>query len=73
MILRKPYAFFIKHFKLIHVIMTVLLGYLILKTNLILNFLNTYMESKELVTGMELVKPLFGVSIYVVIGIILVF
>ena len=73
MILRKPYAFFIKHFKLIHVIMTVLLGYLILKTNLILNFLNTYMKSKELVTGMELVKPLFGVSIYVVIGIILVF
>lgn len=71
MILRKPYAFFIRHFKLIHVIMTVLLGYLILKTNLILNFLNTYMKAKELVTGMELVKPLFSVTIYIITGLLL--
>lgn len=71
MILKKPYAFLIKHFKLIHIIMTILFGYLIYKTNVILSFLNRYMDSKELVTGKNLVVPLFSVIIYIVLAIII--
>lgn len=71
MILKKPYAFLIRHFKLIHIIMVILLGYLIYKTNLILNFLNQYMSAKELVTGRSLVDPLFSVYIYISLGIII--
>ena len=71
MILKKPYAFLIKHFKLIHIIMTILFGYLIYKTNVILSFLNRYMDSKELVTGKNLVAPLFSVIIYIVLAIII--
>ena len=69
MIFKKPYAFLIRHFKLIHLIMVFLLGYLILKTNYIINFLNVYMEAKKIVIGNSLVDPLFSVYIYVAIAI----
>ena len=65
MILRKPYAFFIKHFKLFHIIMTLLLGYLILKVAAVNNFFNNYMQAKEIVIGKDLVDPLFSVFIYI--------
>ena len=42
MILRKPYAFFIKIFKPLHLIMSLLACYLIFITNKILTFFNTY-------------------------------
>lgn len=40
MILRRPYAFLIKHFKLIHLIITAILGYLVIQNNNIYSFLN---------------------------------
>lgn len=40
MIMRKPYAFLIKHFKLFHLIITFVLGYLVLCSNKIYSFLN---------------------------------
>ena len=45
MILRKPYAFLIRHFKLIHLILTVLLAYILYKTNKLLSFFNQYLSS----------------------------
>ncbi|NLM62883.1 MAG: hypothetical protein GX190_01030 [Mollicutes bacterium] len=45
MILRKPYAFFIKQFKTIHLIMSLLIAYLIYRTTLIMSFFNEYLGS----------------------------
>ncbi|MBR5662254.1 MAG: hypothetical protein IKX00_01215 [Bacilli bacterium] len=45
MILRKPYAFLIKHFRLIHLILTLPLIYIIRKTHLVVDFFNTYVSN----------------------------
>ena len=47
MILRKPYALFIKYFKLLHVIMAVLILILLLRTFTLYRFFNTYLTSPE--------------------------
>ena len=64
MILRKPYAFFIKHFKLIHVVMSLVGAYLIYSTNLILNFFLNYISSNASVVGQDLIGGLFNKSLY---------
>ncbi len=58
MILRKPYAFFIKHFRLIHVILACLVFYSIYKTKLVLDFFNEYSSMIIDVSGQDLVTPL---------------
>lgn len=60
MILRKPYAILIKNFKLIHVILTILMGYLFYKTNMILSFLNEYLSSIATTITNEVTNSLFG-------------
>lgn len=45
MILRRPYAFLIKHFRLIHLILFVLLGYITYKANNILSFFKEYISN----------------------------
>ena len=45
MILRKPYAFLIKHFKLLHILLALPIIYLTYKTAVILSFLNGYIRS----------------------------
>ena len=42
MILRKPYAFLIKHFKLIHLLLTIVLGVILYQTNIIYKFFRDY-------------------------------
>lgn len=44
MVLRRPYAFLIKHFRLIHIILFMLFAYITLKANNILNFFKEYIE-----------------------------
>ena len=44
MILRRPYAFLIKHFRLIHLVLFVLFGYITYKANNILSFFKEYIE-----------------------------
>lgn len=58
MILRKPYAFFIKHFKLIHIVLAVLVCYSIYRTKLLLDFFNEYSTAIINVQGQDLVTPL---------------
>ena len=58
MILRKPYAFFIKHFKLMHLILAVLMCYSIYKTKELLDFFNEYSSIIINVQGQDLVTPL---------------
>lgn len=47
MILRKPYGFLIKHFKLIHIILTFIYIYLAIKVNSILKYYNNYILGTE--------------------------
>ena len=47
MIIRKPYAFLIKHFKLIHFVMLVLSIYIVNRANIIFNFFNEYVTTRQ--------------------------
>lgn len=46
MVFRRPYAFLIKHFRLIHIILFTLFAYLTFKANNILNFFKDYINYK---------------------------
>lgn len=72
MILRKPYAFFIKYFKLIHLIMAVLMGILVGQTNSFLTFFNQYINSDMLVIGRDLVSEIFFSFVYIYIVLVIV-
>ncbi len=45
MVLKKPYAFLIKHFKLIHLLLCIPLVYLVIRTGAIATFLSSYVSS----------------------------
>ena len=45
MVLKRPYAFLIKHFRLIHLILALPLIYIVWKTHLIVNFFNQYVAN----------------------------
>lgn len=47
MILRKPYAFLIKHFKIIHLILTAIYIYLAVKVNSLLTYYNNFIGGTE--------------------------
>jgi len=59
MILRKPYAFFIKHFRLIHAVLAILVFYSIYKTNALLSFFNEYTGKVVNVIGQDLTGTFF--------------
>ena len=44
-ILKKPYAFLIKHFRLIHVILTVMIGYMLIRSFKIYSFFSRYVKN----------------------------
>lgn len=60
MILRKPYAFLIKYFRVIHTILLVLMIYLLYRTNVILNFFQEYISSDKIITGKDFTGELFN-------------
>lgn len=72
MILRKPYAFFIKMFKPIHIILGVFVGHLIYSQNRISNFLSTYIHSNAEVVGQNIRETLVNNSLYIVPIIIMI-
>lgn len=79
MILRKPYAFFIKHFKLIHIILAFLMSYSLYRTKSILDFFNQYVSTTIRVIGQDLVGTymygaiyLLTISILILLSLILV-
>lgn len=73
MILRKPYALFIKIFKPIHILLSVLLVLLIYNTNRILSFFNYHITSYESVIGQAIKSELVTSSIFVIPIVIIVF
>lgn len=71
MILRKPYAFLIKYFRLIHLVICVLIGYLISRTNNILNFFKDYISDDILeIDASNYVNFLVYLSLILVIGLV---
>lgn len=73
MILRKPYAFFIKMFKPIHIILSILLIYLIYLQNKILTFLSSYISNISVVVDENIVNELITNKIYIIPIILILF
>lgn len=73
MILRKPYAFFIKHFKLFNIILTVLNIYVIYKLGFLLQFFLEYANNPVGAVGQNLVNTLLNPPIFIVEIIIVIF
>ena len=74
MILKKPYGFLIKHFKIIHLFLTGLYIYLLIKVNSLLRYYNGYLAGTEnklnaikLVTNYYLIAVFFSVIICIII------
>lgn len=67
MIFKKPYAFFIKNFKLFHFILFVLSSILLYRTSLVYSFLKEYIKSSPNVIGKELTDTLFTGYSYILI------
>ena len=71
MILRKPYAFFIKFFKFFHLIIFVLSSILLYRTSLVYNFMREFCKDSPNVIGKDLVGPLFVWWSYILVFVIL--
>lgn len=61
MVLRKPYAFLIKNFKLIHVLLTILMGCMFKKMRDIVEYLDEYIGSGLLSQVPEVIEEQFGI------------
>lgn len=73
MILRKPYAFLIKHFRFMHMILSICIFYLIFRTSKMISFINEYIEKTISVVGDEIIGTLFDVGVLLLPILILVF
>lgn len=65
MILRKPYAFLIKNFKLIHAIITVCMIYLVYRSYLIFDFIKSFMKTAMLATEKDITGTLFNNQMFI--------
>ena len=66
MILRKPYALFIRMFKPIHLLLAVLMGYLIILENRMFSFLSTNLYSANDFVGQNLTDRLVSNGLYLI-------
>ncbi len=73
MILRKPYAFFIKIFKPIHIFMSGLIAFLIYRTNNILSFFNEYIHSNDSVIKQSITEKLISGELFIIPIVMIVF
>lgn len=73
MILKKPYAFFIKMFKPIHLVASILIAYLIHLNNKILSFLTNYLHSPNFVVGENIKEELTNNYMYIIPMIVILF
>jgi len=67
MILKKPYAFFIKNFKLFYLIIFSLAAVLLYRTSIIYSFIKEYVKESPNVIGKELTDSLFVNWSYILI------
>ncbi len=71
MVFKKPYGILIKHFKLIHIFITILMAYLIYKMTHLISFFNEYVSlGWRSVTESEItsyINPLMYISIFLIL------
>lgn len=72
MILRKPYAFLIKNFKKIHLLLASLMIYIAYKCNLILSFFNEYINTINFTYTGQLANAYINIYSYVILIIIII-
>ena len=65
MILRKPYAFLIKNFKLLHAIMLVLMGFVLFKTLDILSAFDDFFTSQAVLLDSSIPEIVYSASIFI--------
>lgn len=53
MILKKPYAFLIKHFKIIHVLLTLLMSFVFYKSYSVMSFFSEYIKNNYMISTYE--------------------
>ncbi|HHW69283.1 MAG TPA: hypothetical protein GX747_03000, partial [Tenericutes bacterium] len=73
MILRKPYAFLIKKFRLLHLIVSGLLVYLIYRLNMLLQIVNEYMKDITVVNNKDLINEYFNIYMFIIPFAIIIF
>lgn len=71
MILRKPYAFFIKHFKFFNIVLTVLEIYAIYKLGFLFQFFSEYAHYPQGAIGQNLLGTLMNKMLFIDLGLIL--
>ena len=72
MILKKPYAFLIKHFRLIHMILLGFLSYILYRSYNVFSFVDNYLNSSKLnlvdnLSGTFITLPMYIVTIVIII------
>ncbi|HOP65883.1 MAG TPA: hypothetical protein PLX66_02560 [Bacilli bacterium] len=72
MILKKPYAFLIKHFRLIHLFLAIAAIYLTYKTNKIVVFFNSYIKNGYRLTETNIASNYVTIFMYLAIIVILI-
>lgn len=72
MILRKPYAFFIKNFKFFHLILFILSSVLLYRTSLVYSFIKEFAKTTPNVIGKDLTSTLFVPWLYILVIIIII-
>lgn len=71
MIVRKPYAFLIKHFKLIHFFMLLLSVYIIYRTNIIFEFIKEYVTTRKTLIAEYISSDYIPIFLFIAIGLII--
>lgn len=72
MVLRRPYAFLIKHFKLLHLIITFLLGFVALKSREVYSYLNVVIQ--ETVRRYDALSHIhYNIYIFITLALLLCF
>lgn len=72
MILRKPYAFLIKHFKLLHLAMALCMGILLYQTTILQNFFNEFASSTQVIVDSDITGVLIKGYIYIFLVVVIV-
>ncbi len=74
MILKKPYAFLIKHFRIIHGFLLVLAAYLIYRSQIIATAFDKYINSKQKITSIiNDIDSIVVIPMYIMILLIIIF
>lgn len=72
MLLKKPYALLIRHFKMLHILLAILIVYSIIKLNNLLTFFNNYLNVQNSAVGQNIRDNLYTNLMFIVPIVILV-